>query len=603
MLKTNDHAAGQKPMHRMGSRRAPAAARRAWATVLGRGLLAAACALAGGAPALEAAAEPVPPRLPAEPPGPPPPAVAAAVERVLSSAEHPGLTWSRIPDVAPVLAEIYRSEPDGLFWFAGNTPYPVLEEAIAELTSAGAHGLDPADYDAKRLADEWATLKSGARSATDRALFDLGLSVAVVRLLSAVHLGRVDPATMDWGYDLAPKQLDIAATLRDVRNGQGVTAAVAALEPPFAHYARARRTLSTYRSAIEPPPVPALPEGQKKVEPEEPWTGVPALAARLRAFGDLAGQDDAAFAPDGTPLYTGALVAATRRFQGRHALEQDGVIGPGTLAALNVTFAERVRQIELAMERMRWLPKMGDRPSVFVNVPLFRLWATDPLTGDEPLRMNVVVGKSMNHQTPMFVEQMEYVIFRPYWNPPHGIAVNEIVPHARRDPAYIDRQSFEIVASGDDAASALPATNENLDKVAAGRLHIRQKPGPNNALGLAKFIFPNANNVYMHGTPAQELFSRVRRDFSHGCIRLEDPPRLAEWVLRDQPEWTRERIDTAMQGERPTRVNLTAPLMVVLFYDTVHVNSEGVVYFVGDIYGHDAALDRALRRGYPYSGR
>ena len=156
------------------------------------------------------------------------------------------------------------------------------------------------------------------------------------------------------------------------------------------------------------------------------------------------------------------------------------------------------------------------------------------------------------------------------------------------------------MASGADSASALPATRENLDAVAKGRLFVRQKPGPKNSLGLAKFIFPNSENVYMHGTPAPQLFARTRRDFSHGCIRLEDPAALAEWVLRDNPAWPRTKIDAAMQGERPTRVNLRQPLTVVLFYDTVHVNSEGVVHFVGDIYGHDRTLDQALARGYPY---
>jgi murein L,D-transpeptidase YcbB/YkuD len=209
------------------------------------------------------------------------------------------------------------------------------------------------------------------------------------------------------------------------------------------------------------------------------------------------------------------------------------------------------------------------------------------------------VGKSLNHKTPIVIEQMEYVIFRPYWNPPYGITVEEIVPKARRDASYMGREQLEIVASGADDAPALPPTPENLDKVVAGKLHVRQKPGPHNALGLAKFIFPNAENVYMHGTPAQALFARARRDFSHGCIRLEDPAHFAAWVLRDQPEWTSERIAAAMQGERPTRVNLK-PLMVVLFYDTVHVNSEGVVFFVDDLYGHDRQLDEALRRGYPY---
>ena len=216
-----------------------------------------------------------------------------------------------------------------------------------------------------------------------------------------------------------------------------------------------------------------------------------------------------------------------KRFQGRHALEPDGVIGPGTIAALNVPAAARVRQIEMALERERWLPEMRKEPHVFVNVPLFRLWAYDPDRPDEPLRMNVVVGKTLGHATPIFIDQMEYVIFRPYWSPPPSIIRSEIVPHARRDPSYLDRQDMEIVASGDENAPALPATPENLDKVVAGKLFMRQKPGEKNSLGLAKFIFPNSENVYMHGTPAQSLFARARRDFSHGCIRLEDPARLA----------------------------------------------------------------------------
>ena len=202
------------------------------------------------------------------------------------------------------------------------------------------------------------------------------------------------------------------------------------------------------------------------------------------------------------------------------------MIGVGTLRALNVPLAQRVKQIELAMERMRWLPELDDRPNFFVNVPLFRMWATDPRGADEPLRMNVVVGQSLNHQTPLFVEQLEYVIFRPYWNPPYGITVKEIVPKARRDPGYMARENLEIVASGADNAPALEPTPENLSKVVAGKLSIRQKPGEKNSLGLAKFIFPNAEAIYMHGTPAQQLFSRARRDFSHGCIRLEDPARL-----------------------------------------------------------------------------
>ena len=176
--------------------------------------------------------------------------------------------------------------------------------------------------------------------------------------------------------------------------------------------------------------------------------------------------------------------------------------------------------------------------------------------------MNVVVGKSLNHKTPIFVDKMEYVIFRPYWNPPRSITVQEIVPKARHDPEYMAREALEIVAADQESAAALPPTPDNLTLLAEGKLRVRQKPGPSKSLGLAKFIFPNDDNVYMHGTPAPQLFSRARRDFSHGCIRLEDPARFAEWVLRDQPDWPRSRIDEAMQGERPTRVNLKAPLVI-----------------------------------------
>jgi murein L,D-transpeptidase YcbB/YkuD len=550
------------------------------------------------------------------PPSPPPPAktevrpatapgvdadIAATIQEVLSSARHPSLKWGRIPDVAPVLQTLYAGEPDGLFWFDHGAPVPSLKPTLAAVAAAAEHGLDAGDYDAALLTQQFALLGPKPAAGAELALFDLGVSTAVARMLKAVHKGRVDPATMYWGYDNSVKALDIPLLMMTVRDKDGLTATLDTVSPQVSHYGRAKRVLAVYRAraqAGEPDPVPGLPKDRPKVQPGESWEAIPVLAKRLQVFGDL----KTGVTVEGAE-YSMPVVDAVKSFQRRHGLTSDGVIGAGTLRAVNVPLAKRVRQIELAMERMRWLPTLSDKPNVFVNVALFRLWATDPMTGDDPLRMNVVVGESLNHQTPLFVEKMEYVIFRPYWNPPQSVIVKELVPKARRDPSFLEKEGMEIVASGDEKATPLPPTPENLTKVVAGRLRLRQKPGPKNALGLAKFIFPNDEDVYMHGTPSQQLFSRARRDFSHGCIRLENPAKFAEWVLRDQPMWTREQIEAAMQGDKPTRVNLKQPLTVVLFYDTVHVNSQGVLFFMDDIYGHDRALDAALMRGYPYPSK
>jgi len=401
--------------------------------------------------------------------------------------------------------------------------------------------------------------------------------------------------------DVSGKRLDLPAVLRSARDGGGgCAAAFAAAEPPFDAYRRLIEALARYRAlaaAGEPPRVPALGPKVKKIEPGKPWAGVTPLDARLRALGDLpASAPPPSTAPDGTPLYAGAIVDGLKHYQDRHALEPDGVIGPSTIAALDTPFTARAHQIELALERMRWLPLLQDRSVIFVNIPLFMLWALDPGGPTVAFRMRVVTGKSAGHATPIFVDDLKYVVFRPYWIPPHSIVKSEIVPHARRDPGYLDRQDMEIVASGAEDAPALPATPENLSEVVSGKLTLRQRPGEKNSLGLAKFIFPNANNIYMHGTPVPALFSRARRDYSHGCIRLEDPRRLAEWVLRDRPEWNLARIDQAMAGERPLQVNLKVPIPVIIFYDTVMVDAEGTAHFSDDYYKHDARLDDALHQ-------
>ena len=216
--------------------------------------------------------------------------------------------------------------------------------------------------------------------------------------------------------------------------------------------------------------------------------------------------------------------------------------------------------------------------------------------------MEIIVGKSYAHKTPVFSGMMTHVVFRPYWQVPQSIVRAEVIPHLLKDPRYLAKENFEVTDSHENVISTGEVTSETLNQLRAGKLFIRQKPGPKNALGLVKFVFANNYNVYMHDTPAVELFAKSRRDFSRGCIRLEKPVDLAVWVLRDNPGWTEDRIRGAMNGPATEQVNLAHPIPVFIVYGTVVVLGDGVVHFYDDIYGHDSALQRVLTNGYPYPG-
>jgi len=266
-----------------------------------------------------------------------------------------------------------------------------------------------------------------------------------------------------------------------------------------------------------------------------------------------------------------------------------------TLQQLNVAPDSRVRQIELTMERLRWTPFLQVPRMIVVNVPEFVLRAYEVRDGqiDVKLTMKVIVGKALDTRTPLFNEDMRFIEFSPYWNVPPSIARKELVPRLRRDPAYFQQQGFEFVTTSGQVVTML--SEEHLDAVLSGGWRIRQRPGPNNALGDIKFVFPNNDNIYLHHTPVQQLFQRVRRDFSHGCIRVEAPVALAQFVLQDEPEWTEDRIRQAMEKGESSTLRLAQPLPVLITYSTVIVKG-GRVFFYPDLYGHDRLLDQALRQ-------
>jgi murein L,D-transpeptidase YcbB/YkuD len=335
--------------------------------------------------------------------------------------------------------------------------------------------------------------------------------------------------------------------------------------------------------------LPSAGRGVVKLEPGQAYAGLALLAQRLQALDDLAPE-----APT-PPRYEGALVDAVTAFQQRHGLTADGVVGKATLAALQVSPAARVRQIELMLERLRWTPLMQAPQMIVINIPEFVLRAYEARDGRITVReqMKVIVGKAMDTRTPLFNEDMRYIEFAPYWNVPPSIARGELVPRLRRDPGYFEREGFEFVTAGGQVDTALSAAR--LDAVLAGQARIRQRPGPKNALGDIKFVFPNRDNIYLHHTPSVRLFERERRDFSHGCIRVEQPVALARFVLQGMPEWTEERIRLAMDGGTSSTLRLAQPVPVVIAYGTTLIR-DGKLRFFEDIYGHDRLLDAALRQ-------
>ena len=511
----------------------------------------------------------------------------AAPGAIVSAAR---IGWSRWPDFGAyvdVLSRLYAA--DGPVWLADTALSPAGRAAIGELMAASAHGLDPRDYDAFIL-DSLARVNDRTPLAgTERVQFDVLLSLGLVRLLDDLQRGRLHPRPL--GRVPVPRP-DLASSVADAIRGDSVPRLVAASAPQLGQYRKLQRMLERYRRLAADSTLGPIRFGAT-VRPGHPFAGIAALAHRLAAVGDLTPE---AAPAEADSVYEGLLVTAVRRFQQRHGLDRDGVIGPATMAALNTPFSHRVREIELALERLRWLPPIGREPFIVVNIPQFELVAFDSTSETVPpaVNMRVIVGKALRTRTPVMLEQMRYIDFRPYWNVPRSILVNEIVPILRRNPNYLQSNDMEMVGPGDQPAGDRPDAGA-IRRLLRGELRIRQRPGPENSLGLIKFVFPNASNVYLHGTPHLQLFERTRRDFSHGCIRLEHPEALAVWLLRDRPGWNLDRIQSAMNADTSSRLLLSHPVPVVIFYTTAVVRSDGSAWFYADIYGHDRELDEALR--------
>ena len=511
---------------------------------------------------------------------------------IIRDGELPDLRWPGFKDLQVEVEEFYLAIDYSLAWITSSAPTPQAKALIQLLESADMKGLNPEDYDSPRWPSRMASLQGHNSSSEANLLrFDLELTVSVMRYLSDLHSGRVSPRSMHFGLDNDDSGFDLSEFLRvRVVNADEMEAVLEGVEPQFPTYRRTLAALQTYLALAKSDDGISLPEPSKTVKPGDFYSGVPILARLLTRFGDLP-PASATHISEGR--YEGLLIDGVKRFQGRHGLEPNGQIDRATLKALNTPIKFRITQLQLTLERWRWLPRGFKLPAIFVNIPEFRLRAVDE-DYRWALSMRIVVGKAYEHQTPVFSTELRSVTFRPSWNVPLAIQRDEMLLQIEANSSYLSANSYIVTDNNGAVVAADTEDNEVREKLRSGELHLRQEPGPENSLGLIRFDLFDPFDIYLHGTPATELFSRSRRDFSHGCIRVEDPLALAAWVLRDNPEWTPERIREVISGDTTVRVNIARPLPVQVVYGTAVVMEDGEIDFFDDIYGHDAALERAL---------
>lgn len=490
------------------------------------------------------------------------------------------------PLIGVLLRRLYDTVGADVIWL--RPEHGRAEQALALLRGAREHGLSPEHYRVDELAQRVRRL-----SASGDALLDADLSRSVLQMLTDMHFGRTAPDHLTTASGLAPAPYDpVDALCRALREDR-LAGLMQQAQPRIPLYQRVKLSLAQYRDLAARPrqelPLAPLPASGAVVAGDR-YQGAAMLRRRLVLVGDLAAGDDSG---DGQH-YSVELANAVKRFQARHGLSDDGELGPATMAALAVPLAHRVRQLELTLERLRWVPALQPGKIVVANLPAFRLWAFD--TAAQPasaaLEMRVIVGSAAGTPTPLLVAQLRQVQFQPYWNVPASIVRKEILPKLARDPAYLARQHMEIIAR--DGTSLAANAPDAAAALGSGRARVRQTPGPHNVLGAVKFNLPNSMNIYLHATSARELFARTRRDLSHGCIRVEQPAELAEFVLDDPVQWSTERVRSAMLDRSPQTVALKTPVPVVLFYATAVTDRQGRVLFAADIYRRDAKMIAAM---------
>jgi L,D-transpeptidase YcbB len=480
-----------------------------------------------------------------------------------------------------LVQQVYRDRGYRPVWLSGGRPKAKARDLVRAICRSGEEGLRPADYDLAGLRSALRELNEDKRpDPADLASLDLRLTSLLLGFGGDLLSGRLDPRTVDDGWFLTARRASVDSTLRAALRDDASADVLASLRPKQKEYRELVQALDDYREILRKGGWGTVPAGNG-LKIGDRGDRVVALRARLHATGDLESDmksDD----------FDHDVALAVVRFRGRHGLSADSVADAATIGAMNVPVETRIRQIELNLDRYRWLPaELTDR-HLLVNIPDFHLYAYDD--GKLRFEQRVIVGDQYQNATPVFADSMTYLVFRPEWNVPPSILAREILPRLQDDDDYdLAALGLEVVDSTGRVVKDPSEVDWDDEDTTDLHYRIRQKPGPANALGRVKFMFPNRFNIYLHDTPSRKLFERSRRTLSHGCVRVEDPVELAGFALDGEDGWNDAKVEAAMNdsaGKGNRIVSLTEPLPVYLLYLTAYVR-DGRVQFRNDPYGKD----------------